>query len=68
MELIFWLDIIDDGPHSPEAIRLEEAVEELKEEPGSFSPELLHDYEGEEALDPEADKAELVSLFCLPLL
>lgn len=51
--------IEDYGPHCPEVIPVEEAAKELDEEPGSFSPELLHVYEGEEGLDPEADKAEL---------
>lgn len=49
----------DTGPYSPELVPLEKEVKELEEEPGSFSPELLHDSEGEEGLDPEADKAEL---------
>jgi len=48
----------DTGPYSPELVPMEKEVE-LEEEPGSFSPELLHDSEGEEGLDPEADKAEL---------
>eukprot|EP01018_Ginkgo_biloba_P033425 Gb_26930 [translate_table: standard] len=52
-------DIEGTGPYSPELVPVEEAVKELEEEPGSFSPELLHDYEGEEGVDPEADKAEL---------
>lgn len=30
------------------------------EEPGSFSPELVRDYDGDEVVDPEHDKAELV--------
>ncbi|GLJ21491.1 hypothetical protein SUGI_0396890 [Cryptomeria japonica] len=51
--------IEDYGPDCPEVIPVEEAAKELDEEPGSFSPELLHVYEGEEGLDPEADKAEL---------
>ena len=52
----------DTGPYSPELVPLVKAVKELEEEPGSFSPKLLHDSEGEEGLDPEADKAELVML------
>lgn len=37
----------------------EEPMHELEEEPGSFSPQLLHADE-DEAIDPEADQAELV--------
>jgi hypothetical protein len=36
----------------------------LDEEAGSFSPELMHGTEDEDAIDPDEDKAELVySLF-----
>ncbi|BBM99037.1 cactin [Marchantia polymorpha subsp. ruderalis] len=45
--------------YSPEPMAIEEATKEAEEEPGSFSPELVHDYEGDEVVDPEADKAEL---------
>lgn len=39
---------------------VDEPKEELNEEPGSFSPELLHGDEDEGAVDPEVDQAELV--------
>ena len=38
----------------------EETMNEPEEEPGSFSPQLLHADEDEEAIDPEVDQAELV--------
>lgn len=50
----------DAQPYSPEPMTKEE-VHELEEEPGSFSPELLHGDENEEAIDPEVDRVELVS-------
>ena len=62
MKINFWLYILDTGPYSPELVPFEKAVKELEEEPRSFSPELLHDSEGEEGLDPKADKVELVML------
>ncbi|RWR90492.1 RNA recognition motif domain-containing protein [Cinnamomum micranthum f. kanehirae] len=50
---------IDDAqPLSPEPV-MEEPADELEEEPGSFSPELLHGDEDEVAIDPEEDRAEL---------
>jgi hypothetical protein len=37
----------------------------LDEEAGSFSPELMHGNDDEDAIDPDEDKAELVhSFFC----
>lgn len=39
----------------------EEAVEP-EEEAGSFSPELLHGDDNEEAIDPEEDRAALVEI------
>lgn len=45
-------------PCSPEPVSVEEA-QEAEDEPGSFSPELVRDYEGDEVLEPELDKAEL---------
>lgn len=39
---------------------IEEAYE-AEQEAGSFSPELLHGDENEEAIDPEDDKAILVT-------
>lgn len=50
---------VDVQPHSPEPI-VEEPADEPEEEPGSFSPELLHGDEDEVAIDPEEDRAELV--------
>lgn len=47
----------DDQPPSPAPV-LYEATEEA-EEAGSYSPELLHGEETEEAIDPEEDKAIL---------
>ncbi|XP_068639890.1 splicing factor Cactin isoform X2 [Aristolochia californica] len=48
----------DAKPCSPEALE-DEPGHELEEEPGSFSPELFHGDEGEEAVDPEFDRIEL---------
>lgn len=50
---------VDAQNFSPELIK-EEANED-EEEAGSFSPELLHGDENEEAIDPEEDRAMLVS-------
>ncbi|XXG60216.1 hypothetical protein AAC387_Pa04g2179 [Persea americana] len=50
--------IEDALPLSPEPV-MEEPADELEEEPGSFSPELLHGDEDEVAIDPEEDRAEL---------
>lgn len=52
------LDTEDAKPYSPEPA-LVEPKHELEEEAGSFSPELLHGHEDEEAIDPEEDRAEL---------
>lgn len=50
---------VDDGQQfSPELIT-EELHHEPEEEAGSFSPQLLHADEDEEAIDPEEDQAEL---------
>ncbi|KAL1331950.1 splicing factor Cactin-like [Arachis hypogaea] len=46
-----------DESFSPEPIRAKE--HEVEDEPGSFSPELLHGDEDEEAIDPEEDRALL---------
>ncbi|KAL5983163.1 hypothetical protein ACLOJK_017246 [Asimina triloba] len=43
---------------SPEPIKPEQ-INELEEEPGSFSPELMHGDEDEAAIDPEEDRLEL---------
>jgi hypothetical protein len=57
---------IDAETYSPE--RIEEEVheaEEEAEEAGSFSPELLHGDENEEVMDPEEDRAILVSFLLI---
>ncbi|CBI30201.3 hypothetical protein VitviT2T_012637 [Vitis vinifera] len=51
-------DLEDAQTFSPEPILHEEA-HEAEEEAGSFSPELLHGDENEEAIDPEEDRAIL---------
>jgi hypothetical protein len=52
----------DDKRYSPEPIEhiAEAAESHLDEEDGSFSPELMHGNEDEDAIDPDEDKAELV--------
>ncbi|XP_024022982.1 cactin [Morus notabilis] len=55
-------DVEDSRPYSPEPVKeaeICEAEEEGEEEAGSFSPELLHGDENEEAIDPEEDRAIL---------
>ena len=47
-----------DESFSPEPIKGE--VQEAKDQAGSFSPELFHGDENEEAIDPEEDRALLV--------
>ncbi|XP_047092784.1 cactin isoform X1 [Lolium rigidum] len=49
---------LDDRRYSPEPIA-EETENHLDEEAGSFSPELMHGTEDEDAIDPDEDKAEL---------
>ncbi|XVF33603.1 hypothetical protein REPUB_Repub17cG0182400 [Reevesia pubescens] len=51
-------DVKDAETNSPEPI-LQEETHEVDEEAGSFSPELLHGDENEEAIDPEEDRAIL---------
>lgn len=46
-----------DESFSPEPIK---ENQEAEDEAGSFSPQLLHDDENEEAIDPEEDRAILV--------
>lgn len=41
---------------------MKEETYEDEQEAGSFSPELLHGDENEDAIDPEEDRATLVSL------
>ncbi|KAL3716461.1 hypothetical protein ACJRO7_008114 [Eucalyptus globulus] len=48
----------DEGSMSPEPSPKEEMMES-EEEAGSFSPQLLHGDETEEAIDPEEDRAAL---------
>ncbi|PUZ36548.1 hypothetical protein GQ55_9G047000 [Panicum hallii var. hallii] len=52
------LDDEDDKRYSPEPI-LQQTDNLLEEEDGSFSPQLMHGNEDEDAIDPEEDKAEL---------
>lgn len=47
--------------YSPEPMK--EETQEVEEEAGSFSPELLHGDENEEAIDPEEDRATLVYIY-----
>lgn len=57
---------IDAETYSPERIEEEVHVaEEEAEEAGSFSPELLHGDENEEVMDPEEDRAILVSFLII---
>ncbi|XP_039066127.1 cactin-like [Hibiscus syriacus] len=51
-------DVKDAETFSPEPI-IQEETHEVEEEAGSFSPELLHGDEDEEAIDPEEDRAIL---------
>ncbi|KQK12656.1 cactin [Brachypodium distachyon] len=48
----------DDKQYSPEPIAAQ-TESYLDEEAGSFSPELMHGNEDEDAIDPDEDKAEL---------
>jgi hypothetical protein len=36
---------------------------QFEEEDGSFSPQLMHGNEDEDAIDPEEDKVELVEFY-----
>jgi len=63
---------VDGQQFSPELMTEEPRCEPEEEEAGSFSPQLLHADENEEAIDPQVDQAELVihlisSLFILVL-
>ncbi|KAK9902328.1 hypothetical protein M0R45_001748 [Rubus argutus] len=56
----------DAETYSPERIEEEVHVaEEEAEEAGSFSPDLLHGDENEEVMDPEEDRAILVSFLII---
>lgn len=52
--------LLDAQALSPEPM-LEEETSEAAEEAGSYSPQMLHGDENEEAIDPEEDKAILVT-------
>ena len=54
------LCILEPHPYTPELVSAEEE-DFAEDEPGSLSPELTRTTEGDEVVDPEADKAELVS-------
>lgn len=58
---------VDAETFSPEPT-IKEETHEAEEEAGSFSPELLHGDENEEAIDPEEDRAILVTYVTLSLL
>lgn len=64
-QFAYFLFSVDVEAYSPEPIPQEE-THEVEEEAGSFSPELLHGDENEEAIDPEEDRAILVTqyLYC----
>ncbi|ERN16641.1 cactin [Amborella trichopoda] len=51
-------EVEDIRPYSPLPVA-EEPAYELEEEPGSFSPELLHGNDEDEGIDPKEDMAEL---------
>ncbi|GAB2300639.1 hypothetical protein Dimus_034674 [Dionaea muscipula] len=53
------LDVKEDQVLSPEPVSDDEGREMEDEEAGSFSPQLLHGDESEEAIDPEEDRAIL---------
>lgn len=53
---------VDAQAFSPEPMKEETETYEDEQEAGSFSPELLHGDENEEAIDPEEDRVTLVSL------
>ncbi|XP_008659553.1 cactin [Zea mays] len=52
----------DDKRYSPEPIP-QQTDNQFEEEDGSFSPQLMHGNEDEDAIDPEEDKAELVEFY-----
>lgn len=47
---------------------MEEDTQEAEKEAGSFSPELLHGDDDEEAIDPDEDRALLVTCLIQCLL
>ncbi|KAL4179668.1 hypothetical protein AMTRI_Chr13g88420 [Amborella trichopoda] len=55
---IYKAMVWDIRPYSPLPVA-EEPAYELEEEPGSFSPELLHGNDEDEGIDPKEDMAEL---------
>lgn len=52
------VDVEEPRQLSPELVSFVDS-KDGDEEPGSFSPELVRDYDGDEVVDPEHDKAEL---------
>lgn len=52
---------LDARAFSPEPIITHEEAQESEAEDGSFSPQLLHSEDTEEAIDPEEDRVILVS-------
>lgn len=58
----FLIPSVDAETYSPEPI-IQEEIHEVEEEAGSFSPELVHSDENEEAIDPEEDRAILVTQY-----
>lgn len=59
-----FLHFAEPGAYSPELLtdtHREDVAREAEDEPGSFSPELVQDYDCDEVVDPETDKADLVS-------
>lgn len=57
--LFFCVVVSADETYSPEPIKGED--QEAEDESGSFSPILLHGDENEEVVDPEEDRAILVT-------
>lgn len=53
---------VDDRRYSPEPIP-QQTDNHLEEDDGSFSPQLMHGNEDEDAIDPDEDRAELVESF-----
>lgn len=60
----FWYYVlfVDDKRYSSEPIP-QQTDNQFEEEDGSFSPQLMHGNEDEDAIDPEEDKAELVEFY-----
>jgi hypothetical protein len=60
----FWYYVlfVDDKRYSSEPIP-QQTDNQFEEEDGSFSPQLMHGNEDEDAIDPEEDKDELVEFY-----